>query len=214
MPEASADFRTWTVRIQPGIYFADDPAFKGKKREVVAQDFVYAFQRIADPANKSPLWGLLETVGLRRPGRGAQGRARRARSRSTTTSRSKACARSTATRSSSSSSEPRPRFLESLAGSDLFGAQAREVVEFYGDKIVEHPVGTGPFRLKQWRRSSLIVLETQPRLPRRALRRRARRRRRRGPGAAGPLQGPQAADDRRGARSRSSRRRSRSGCPS
>ncbi len=29
MPEVSADFRTWTVRVQPGIYFADDPAFKG-----------------------------------------------------------------------------------------------------------------------------------------------------------------------------------------
>jgi ABC-type transport system substrate-binding protein len=39
---------------------------------------------------------------------------------------------------------------------------AREVVEFYGDKIAEHPVGTGPFRLAQWRRSSLIVLERNP----------------------------------------------------
>ena len=29
MPEASADFRTWTVKIKPGIYFADDPAFGG-----------------------------------------------------------------------------------------------------------------------------------------------------------------------------------------
>jgi ABC-type transport system substrate-binding protein len=58
--------------------------------------------------------------------------------------------------------EPNPRFLEQLASSDLLGAMAREVVEFYGDKIAEHPVGTGPFRLKQWRRSSLIVLERSP----------------------------------------------------
>src|SRR5688500_17793778 len=29
MPEASSDFKTWTVKLQPGIYFADDPAFKG-----------------------------------------------------------------------------------------------------------------------------------------------------------------------------------------
>ena len=28
-----------------------------------------------------------------------------------------------------------------------FGAMAREVVEAYGDKIMEHPVGTGPFML-------------------------------------------------------------------
>ena len=45
MPEASADFKVWTVKIKPGIYFADDPAFKGKKRELVAQDYVYSFKR-------------------------------------------------------------------------------------------------------------------------------------------------------------------------
>jgi ABC-type transport system substrate-binding protein len=41
MPEVSDGFRTWTVRIKPGIYFADDPVFKGAKRELVAQDYVY-----------------------------------------------------------------------------------------------------------------------------------------------------------------------------
>jgi len=30
MPEISADFKTITMRVKPGIYFADDPAFKGK----------------------------------------------------------------------------------------------------------------------------------------------------------------------------------------
>jgi ABC-type transport system substrate-binding protein len=58
--------------------------------------------------------------------------------------------------------EPRPRFIESLAAHDLFGAVAREVVEKYGDAIPAHPVGTGPFRLAQWRRSSLIALERNP----------------------------------------------------
>ena len=31
MPEVSADFRSFTIRIQPGIYFDDDPAFGGKQ---------------------------------------------------------------------------------------------------------------------------------------------------------------------------------------
>ena len=34
MPEVSADCKTCTIRIRPGIYFADDPVFKGKKREL------------------------------------------------------------------------------------------------------------------------------------------------------------------------------------
>jgi ABC-type transport system substrate-binding protein len=36
------------------------------------------------------------------------------------------------------------------------------VVEFYGDKIGEHPVGTGAFKLGEWRRSSRIVLDRNP----------------------------------------------------
>ena len=34
MPEVSADFKTFTFRIKPGIHFATDPAFKGAKREL------------------------------------------------------------------------------------------------------------------------------------------------------------------------------------
>jgi ABC-type transport system substrate-binding protein len=42
------------------------------------------------------------------------------------------------------------------------GAVAREVVEHYADTIMAHPVGTGPFVLAEWRRSSKIVLERNP----------------------------------------------------
>ena len=56
---------------------------------------------------------------------------------------------------------PSPRFADHLAD-DMVGAVAREVVEAYGDAIMEHPVGTGPYRLARWQRSSLIVLERNP----------------------------------------------------
>src|SRR5436305_15285852 len=39
MPEVSADHKVWTIRIKPGIYFADDPVFKGKKRKLTARDY-------------------------------------------------------------------------------------------------------------------------------------------------------------------------------
>jgi ABC-type transport system substrate-binding protein len=161
MPEHSPDFKVWTIRIKPGIYFASDEAFKGKKREVVAQDFVYAFQRIADPANKSQLWGWIDSIGYvglaeaRKAALDAKKPFDYDKPIEGVFAPDRYTIRFTL-------KQPGPRFIESIAGSDLLGAQAREVVEFYGDKIAEHPVGSGPFRLKSWRRSSQIVLERNP----------------------------------------------------
>jgi ABC-type transport system substrate-binding protein len=39
---------------------------------------------------------------------------------------------------------------------------AREVVEAYGDDLQAHPVGTGPYTLKEWKRAAKIVLEASP----------------------------------------------------
>ena len=59
MPEVSEDFRVWTVKLRPGIYFQDDPAFKGQRRELTAQDYVYSFKRYYDPRWKSPNYPTL-----------------------------------------------------------------------------------------------------------------------------------------------------------
>jgi ABC-type transport system substrate-binding protein len=161
MPESSPDFKTWTVKVRRGVFFADDPAFNGRKREVTAADFVYAIKRIVDPANKSPVVASileLKLLGLNEQRDKALNEKKpfdydveveglRALDRYTVQFRL---------------AEPRPRLIDSLTAGDLYGAQAREVVEKYGDAIPAHPVGTGPFRLTQWRRSSLIVLERNP----------------------------------------------------
>jgi ABC-type transport system substrate-binding protein len=161
MPQPSVDFRVWTVKLQPGIYFADDPAFKGKKRELVAQDYVYSFKRFADPAVKSPAWSGLEAEGL--VGLAELRQAALDKKKPFDYEREiegvRALDRHTLR---FTLAEPRPRFYELLAGSDLFGAVAREVIEFYGEQAEAHPVGTGPFKLAQWRRSSFIALERNP----------------------------------------------------
>jgi ABC-type transport system substrate-binding protein len=162
LPESSDNYRTWTMRVRPGIYFADDPVFKGKKRELVAEDYVYAIKRFADPALKSPGWSFVETfklLGL------AEARERAIKSKKpfdydAPMEGLRALDRYTL---QIRLTETRPRFVEELlAASDLYGAVAREVVEAYGDKFTEHPVGTGPFKLVQWRRASFIALERNP----------------------------------------------------
>ncbi|MED5620713.1 ABC transporter substrate-binding protein [Ideonella sp. BN130291] len=161
MPEVSPDHRTWTVRIQPGIYFADDPAFKGQRRELTAQDYVYSFKRFADPANRSPhISYMIETTMLGYEALHEDAvKSRKPFNYDREIEGLKALDRYTL---QFKLAQSRPRFIETLAAPDLMGALAREVVEHYGDAIAAHPVGTGPFRLKQWRRSSQIVLERNP----------------------------------------------------
>lgn len=161
MPEVSDNHTTWTLRIRPGIYFADDPAFKGQRRELTAEDYVYTFKRIYDPALKSPSISQVRTfqpLGLAElreralqsgqpfdyaaPVAGVQ-----ALDRYTLRIRLAA---------------PAPRFVTLLADSAVLGAMAREVALHYGDTIMQHPVGTGPFVLSQWRRSSRMVLTRNP----------------------------------------------------
>src|SRR5512134_2204909 len=57
LPEVSGDGRRFRIRLQHGIPFADDAAFKGKRRELVAADYVYAIKRFYDPKyNSSDLY--------------------------------------------------------------------------------------------------------------------------------------------------------------
>ena len=161
LPEISADFTTFTVRIRPGIFFADDPAFKGKKRELVAEDYVYAIKRHFDPRWKSgKLSGLQNNKMLGLDAlREAAIKGEKPFDYDAPAEGLKAIDRYTLR---IELAQPTPRFVDQLTDPALVGAVAREVVEMYGDKIMEHPVGTGPFRLAEWRRSSRISFEKNP----------------------------------------------------
>ncbi|MDP1899833.1 MAG: ABC transporter substrate-binding protein [Rubrivivax sp.] len=161
MPEVSADGRMFTVRIQPGIFFADDPAFKGRRRELVAQDYVYAIKRFYDPRYNSSdlyIYESLKLPGLSELRRQAV-KSRRPFDYDTEVEGARAPDRYTLR---VQLGEADPRFLYRFADPVIMGAVAREVVEHYGDDIGAHPVGTGAFRLKRWRRASRIELERSP----------------------------------------------------
>lgn len=161
LPEVSADFKTLTFTVRPGLYFAPDPAFKGIKRELVAADYVYAIKRHYDPKNKSGNLYILENAGIL----GMEAlRAESLKGKPFDYDREveglKALDKY---RWQVRMKVGDPRFMHNLAD-PFVGAVAREVVEHYGDKIMEHPVGTAAFMLKndEWRRSSKIVLVKNP----------------------------------------------------
>jgi ABC-type transport system substrate-binding protein len=159
MPEISADGKTWTIRIKPGIYFTDDPAFKGKKRELTAQDYVYSLKRHFDPKSKSPNFYLLDKriVGMDPLRKAALAGAKFDYDREVEGLR--AVDRYTLRLQLI---EPTPNLIYYLTFCTLSCAVAREVIETYGERAQERPVGTGPYRLTQWKRSSRIVFERNP----------------------------------------------------
>jgi ABC-type transport system substrate-binding protein len=159
LPEVSADGMTYTIRIKPGIYFADDPVFKGKKRELVAEDYVYSMKRVLDPKLRSSqiaelephVVGAEEKVSASRKGAkfdyDAPFEGIKALDRYTFQVKLR---------------HPTYVFVYKFADCRITCAVAREVIEHYGEDAGSHPVGTGPYRLAFWKRSSKIILEASP----------------------------------------------------
>lgn len=146
-PVIAPDRLTYTIRLKPGVRFADDPCFPGGKgRELTAADFVYAIKRLADLKNLSTRFYSLEgrIVGLDEY-RAESGKRRvshdepvaglQALDRYTIQIKLK---------------EPYPQLAYVLTQSETFPV-AREAVEHYGKEFLNHPVGTGPYVLANWR---------------------------------------------------------------
>jgi len=162
MPVVSDDQTTFTFKVKKGLYFTPDEAFKGQRRELTAQDFVYTLLRHADPKNRSPqvsdlddkIFGFAESrkkaiasgrfdYDQKHPGMYATDRYTLV----------------------IQLIQPDRNFL-TLLTSPYSGGMAREVVEKYGfEGIMANPVGTGPYILEKWVRGSKIILRANPEFP-------------------------------------------------
>jgi ABC-type transport system substrate-binding protein len=178
LPEISDNYTRFVFRLKPGIYFADDAAFKGSKRlnaqgkrELTAEDYVFTLKRHYDPKTKSPSLFQLENariLGLSEL-RKKSIAAKIAFDYDTEVEGVRALDRYTFEVRLAS---PAPRFYYTFTDGGVMGAVAREVVERYGDKIMEH--GAIPLGCME----TLVQGHpgAQPQLPRAVLPRRAGRR--------------------------------------
>jgi oligopeptide transport system substrate-binding protein len=158
LPLITDNGKTYTFKIKKGIYFTPDPAFKGKKRELTAEDYAYSIKRFFDPRNRSPYAFLFEgkIVGLDELGA-------RARKAGRFDYDAKVPGLEVPDRHTLRIHLKEIDYgLSHILAFDLSGAVAREVIEFYGEDTNAHPVGSGPYRLKHYARSSKIVLEANP----------------------------------------------------
>ncbi len=131
LPEVSADHLTYTFRLRDGIRFQDDPCFPdGKGRAATAEDIVYSLGRLSDPANHSSgKWTMDYVKSLR------------------------AVDARTVVIELKQPFHVFPWFMAMSYASIV----PHEAVEKYGKKFGQHPVGTGPYRLTEWRRNYRMI---------------------------------------------------------
>lgn len=161
MPEVSADGLTYTFHLKKGVLFQDDPCFKntgGKGRELVAEDVLYSFKRLADPKLTSNGWWIFDDriVGLNEW--------RETSSKAGVSDYSseiqglKALDRYTV----QVKLKKRSQLLLYVLAMPYTSIVPREAVEHYGKEFINHAVGTGPFRLAEYNPNSKVIFKKNP----------------------------------------------------
>ncbi|NKG35579.1 ABC transporter substrate-binding protein [Acinetobacter junii] len=158
MPVIKENGKVYIFKIKPGIYFTADPAFKGQRRELIAEDYVYSVKRILDPKNHSSSYAFIDQKIV-----GANALVEQAKQ----TGRFNYDAKIEGVKALDrytlqfTLTQPDYNFPYILAYS-TFGATAREVVDYYQDRLGMHPVGTGPYMLSKYVPRSKIELVANP----------------------------------------------------
>ena len=142
LPEVSPDGLTYTFHLKPGVRFSDDPCFPGGKgRAVTADDFVYSFTRILNPKLESTGdWIFINHVA---------GAKEWVQAGDLTAKIPGFVAVDPATLQIRLR-QPYPQLIWVLTMPYAF-VIPHEAVEHYGVEFRRHPVGTGPYVLKDWR---------------------------------------------------------------
>lgn len=159
-PEVSKDNLTVTIKIKKGIKYQDDACFKatnGKGRDVTAEDFIYAWKRLADTSVASDGFWIFDGK-IKGLNEWKDKLAKKEADYSTPIEGLQA---------------PDPNTLIIKLTEPYFQLQyvltmvysspvPKECVDQYGQEFLNHPIGTGAYKLESWTRNSKIVLVKNP----------------------------------------------------
>jgi len=150
LPLVSADGLIYTIRIKPGVYFINDPAFaEGQGRAVKAEDFVYSIKRQYDPQTRAEgawMWQN-RIVGLdkwKENGSDYSQEIAGLRALDEHTIQIQLIT-------------PFPQLTHTLT-QGYSAIVPREAVEFYGRELAIHPVGSGPYQLVRFDSAGAAML--------------------------------------------------------
>ncbi len=154
MPQYSKDGLTVTIKVKKGVKFQDDPCFPGGHgRELVASDFIFAWKRIVDPKVRSEGWWIFDgkVVGVNawRDAASKTGHADYSQNIEGFTELDNHTIQIKLLKK-----YPQLNYALAMA---FTSPVPKEAVEKYGVEFGWHPVGTGPYVMKEFIRSSKIV---------------------------------------------------------
>ena len=161
MPELDESKKTYTFKLRDDLYFSRNTCFGNfpkSKRKVTSQDVIYSFLRIADGRLHSPVFWMF------------RGKIKGINAFKRATLKSKPTDNSLYKKGIPGLkivdehtfeihlTQPDPRFLYALA-IPYASIVSKQALEFYGESFSENPVGSGPFKLREWIRDYRLILD-------------------------------------------------------
>lgn len=166
MPTRSADGLTWSFKLKDNVFFHDDPCFPdGKGRKMVSKDVFYSWKRLADPAQELRNWWLVrDLIAGFDEYKDDQGAKVKAGAKFDYEAPVEGFIEVNDREFQVRLRKPVVRFQWTLAMFQL-SVVPIEAARKYGDRLSLHPVGTGPYILKEesdWKKSVKITLHKNP----------------------------------------------------